>query len=63
MICSWMVGRSSSKNNLDSMKVSEYLPGDEFCDVSRISFSPQEEQVLAGDKIPGPGDYEVIWRR
>lgn len=51
------------KYDLNSMKVSEYLPGDEFCDVSRISLSPQEEQVLTEEKIPGPGDYEVTWRR
>jgi hypothetical protein len=45
------------------MKVSEYLSGDEFCDVSRISISPQEKQVLAEERIPGPGEYEVVWRR
>lgn len=51
------------KHDLYSMKVSEYLPGDEFCDMSRILLSPQEEQVSTEEKIPGPGDYEVTWRR
>ncbi|OAX31943.1 hypothetical protein K503DRAFT_702885 [Rhizopogon vinicolor AM-OR11-026] len=54
---------SSSDEGSDDIFLDEYLPGDEFCDVSRISLSPQEEQVLAEEKIPGPGDYEVVWRR
>jgi hypothetical protein len=45
------------------MNVSEYLPGDQFCNVSRISLSPREGQVWGEDKITGPGDYEVVWRR
>ncbi|KAG1830148.1 Gryzun, putative trafficking through golgi-domain-containing protein [Suillus variegatus] len=53
----------SSDENSDDMFPDEYLPGDEFCNVSRISLSPREEQVLGEEKITGPGNYEVVWRR
>lgn len=53
----------SSDESSDDMFPDEYLPGDEFCNVSRISLSAREEQVLGEEKITGPGDYEVVWRR
>lgn len=53
----------SSDENSDDMFPDEYLTGDEFCNVSRISLSPREEQVLGEEKITGPGNYEVVWRR
>ena len=43
--------------------MSEYLLGDEFCAVRKISLSLREEQVLAEEQIPGPGEDEVVWRR
>lgn len=58
-----MVLDCSSDESSNDMFPDEYLPGDEFCNVSRISLSPREEQVLGEEKIPGPGDYEVVWRR
>ncbi|KAI0669719.1 Gryzun, putative trafficking through golgi-domain-containing protein [Trametes maxima] len=39
----------------------EWLAGDEFCDRCRISVIPDEEHPEA--PIPGPGEYEVTWRR
>lgn len=53
----------SSDESNDDMFPDEYFPGDEFCNVSRISLSPREEQVWGEEKIPGPGNYEVVWRR
>lgn len=53
----------SSDKSSDDMFPDEYLPGDVICNVSRISLSPQEEQVLGNENITGPGDYEVAWRR
>ncbi|KAG2132301.1 Gryzun, putative trafficking through golgi-domain-containing protein [Suillus bovinus] len=52
----------SSDENGNDMYPDEYLPGDELCNVSRISLCPREEQLL-GEEIIGPGDYEVVWRR
>jgi hypothetical protein len=52
----------SSDESSDDMFPDEYLPGDQFCNVSRISLSPREGQVWGEDKITGPGDYEVVWR-
>ncbi|KAG1737900.1 Gryzun, putative trafficking through golgi-domain-containing protein [Suillus paluster] len=52
-----------SSDGSNDMFPDEYLPGDEFCNVSRISLSPREEQVSGEEKIPGPGEYEVVWRR
>jgi hypothetical protein len=42
---------------------SEYLPGDEFSDICRISLAPDEEYDYASESIPGPGEYEITWRR
>ncbi|KAG0708617.1 Gryzun, putative trafficking through golgi-domain-containing protein [Suillus ampliporus] len=53
----------SSDESSSDIFPDEYLPGDEFCNVSRISLSPREEQVPGDEKITGPGDYEVVWRR
>lgn len=53
----------SSDESSNDMFPDEYIPGDEFCNVSRISLGPREEQVWGEEKIPGPGDYEVVWRR
>lgn len=53
----------SSDESSDDMFPDEYLPGDVFCNVSRISLGPREEQVLGKENIIGPGDYEVVWRR
>ncbi|KAI0669705.1 Gryzun, putative trafficking through golgi-domain-containing protein [Trametes maxima] len=39
----------------------EWLAGDEFCDRCRIGVIPDEEYPEA--PIPGPGEYEVTWRR
>ena len=40
----------------------EWLDGDEFCDQCRISLARVDEP-LEGDQIPGPGAYEITWRR
>lgn len=39
----------------------EYLPGDEFCAISRISLATDEE--ISDDLILGPGRFVVKWRR
>ncbi|KAI0767041.1 Gryzun, putative trafficking through golgi-domain-containing protein [Fomes fomentarius] len=39
----------------------EWLSGDELCDRCRISVVPDKENP--DDPIPGPGEYEVTWRR
>lgn len=39
----------------------EYVPGDAFCKVSRISLRPREEQVLGKEDITVLDDYEVTW--
>ncbi|KAI1785207.1 Gryzun, putative trafficking through golgi-domain-containing protein [Ganoderma leucocontextum] len=39
----------------------EWLSGDELCDRCRISVVPDEEDP--DQPIPGPGEYEVRWRR
>ncbi|KAI0827923.1 Gryzun, putative trafficking through golgi-domain-containing protein [Trametes gibbosa] len=39
----------------------EWLAGDELCDRCRISIVPEDEDME--DTIPGPGEYEVTWRR
>ncbi|KAH9855996.1 Gryzun, putative trafficking through golgi-domain-containing protein [Lenzites betulinus] len=39
----------------------EWLAGDELCDRCRVSVIPDEEHPE--ETIPGPGDYEVTWRR
>jgi len=41
----------------------EYLPGDEFSDICRITLAPDEEHDYASRSIPGPGEYEITWRR
>ncbi|KAI3619017.1 glutathione transferase omega-1 [Moniliophthora roreri] len=41
----------------------EYLPGDEFGDVCRISIAPPQDTELQLAPIPCPGEYEVTWRR
>lgn len=53
----------SSDKSSNDMFPDEYLRGDVICNVSRISLSPREEQVLGNENITGPGDYEVAWRR
>ncbi|KAF8146870.1 Gryzun, putative trafficking through golgi-domain-containing protein [Mycena galopus ATCC 62051] len=42
---------------------SDYLTGDEFCDVCRISMDLGEDLDLEAAAIIGPGKYEVGWRR
>ncbi|KAI0359646.1 hypothetical protein OH77DRAFT_1587090 [Trametes cingulata] len=39
----------------------EWFAGDEFCDKCRISLIPDEEHPAK--PIPGPGEYELKWRR
>ncbi|KAJ7503038.1 Foie gras liver health family 1-domain-containing protein [Mycena galericulata] len=41
----------------------EYLAGDEFCDVCRISMDLGEDLDLEEQAIVGPGRYEINWRR
>ena len=41
----------------------EYLPGDEFCDMCRITLAPESGQDFDKVPIPGPGKYEMDWRR
>jgi len=36
----------------------EYLTGDQFCDICSVSLASRE-----GEAIPGPGEYVVAWRR
>ncbi|KAJ6631526.1 Gryzun, putative trafficking through golgi-domain-containing protein [Mycena sp. CBHHK59/15] len=42
---------------------SEYLTGDEFCDICRISLATGDDLDLEEEAITGPGRYEVKWRR
>ncbi|CAL1711378.1 unnamed protein product [Somion occarium] len=42
--------------------LTEWHTGDEFCDQCRISLARLDEP-LGGGYIPGPGTYEVSWRR
>ncbi|KAJ7169134.1 Gryzun, putative trafficking through golgi-domain-containing protein [Mycena crocata] len=42
---------------------SDYLTGDEFCSVCRISMDLGEDLDLEESAIVGPGRYEVNWRR
>ncbi|TCD61939.1 hypothetical protein EIP91_007679 [Steccherinum ochraceum] len=42
--------------------LSEWLSGDEFCDQCRIALS-RDEESSPEDLIPGPGHYEISWRR
>ncbi|KAJ7716532.1 Gryzun, putative trafficking through golgi-domain-containing protein [Mycena metata] len=42
---------------------SDYLTGDEFSDVCRVSMDIGEDLDLAEAAITGPGSYEVNWRR
>ncbi|KAH8087832.1 Gryzun, putative trafficking through golgi-domain-containing protein [Cristinia sonorae] len=42
--------------------LSEWLTGDEFCDQCLISLSRDEDDT-DDSPIPGPGHYEVSWRR
>ncbi|KAJ7287102.1 Gryzun, putative trafficking through golgi-domain-containing protein [Mycena rebaudengoi] len=42
---------------------SEYLAGDEFCDVCHISLAAGEDIDREEGIITGPGRYEVTWRR
>ncbi|KAJ7030012.1 Gryzun, putative trafficking through golgi-domain-containing protein [Mycena alexandri] len=42
---------------------SDYLTGDEFSDVCRVSMDIGEDLDLAEAAITGPGSYEVVWRR
>ncbi|KAJ7270064.1 Gryzun, putative trafficking through golgi-domain-containing protein [Mycena haematopus] len=41
----------------------DYLAGDEFCDVCRISMDLGEDVDLREAAIIGPGRYEISWRR
>ncbi|EIN06785.1 hypothetical protein PUNSTDRAFT_115294 [Punctularia strigosozonata HHB-11173 SS5] len=43
--------------------LSEWQTGDEFCDICRISISPDDEAGLDDTAIQGPGRYEIKWRR
>jgi len=40
----------------------EWLPGDEFATVCRVSLSLEEEPGEV-NVISGPGEYELSWRR
>ncbi|KAH7928708.1 hypothetical protein BV22DRAFT_1004322 [Leucogyrophana mollusca] len=51
-----------SEEGDNNMFPGEYLPGDEFCDMFRVSIAPDEDQGLNGGVVPGPGKYEIIWR-
>ncbi|KAJ7099520.1 Gryzun, putative trafficking through golgi-domain-containing protein [Mycena belliarum] len=42
---------------------SDYVAGDEFCDVCRIGMDIGDDFVLETEAIVGPGRYEVTWRR
>lgn len=54
--------RASRGNALAAHDVLEWLTGDEFCDRCRISLSLDEDHSPQST-VPGPGEYEVIWRR
>ncbi|KDQ50908.1 hypothetical protein JAAARDRAFT_41691 [Jaapia argillacea MUCL 33604] len=41
---------------------SEWLPGDEFCDICRVAVWPDEVDNPE-ESIQGPGEYEITWRR
>ncbi|EIM80572.1 uncharacterized protein STEHIDRAFT_67962 [Stereum hirsutum FP-91666 SS1] len=41
---------------------SDWLPGDEFAAICRISLAPEDEPG-EDDAIAGPGEYELSWRR
>lgn len=40
----------------------DWLPGDEFAAICRVSLAPEEE-TGEDDAIVGPGEYEISWRR
>ncbi|TRM69045.1 Gryzun, putative trafficking through golgi-domain-containing protein [Schizophyllum amplum] len=47
----------------EDMFPGEYLAGDEICDICRVSLAPSDKYHVEGLSIPGPGHYEVKWRR
>ncbi|KAJ6497565.1 Gryzun, putative trafficking through golgi-domain-containing protein [Mycena sanguinolenta] len=49
--------------DIDNDIPSDYLAGDEFCDVCRISMDLGENLDLQEAAITGPGKYEIGWRR
>lgn len=44
------------------MMVPEWLPGDEFAAVCRVSLSLEDEPGEV-NVVSGPGEYELSWRR
>ncbi|KIJ65975.1 hypothetical protein HYDPIDRAFT_110092 [Hydnomerulius pinastri MD-312] len=57
------VVHSSAEESTESMFPGEYLTGDQFCDICRVSLAPTEEEIADGASIPGPGEYVLTWRR
>ncbi|KAF7792767.1 hypothetical protein EIP86_003865 [Pleurotus ostreatoroseus] len=47
------------ETNLEDL-LTDWFPGDEFCDQCQLSFNVDEESE---DPISGPGLYEISWRR
>ncbi|TFK50937.1 hypothetical protein OE88DRAFT_1726063 [Heliocybe sulcata] len=41
----------------------EWLPGDEYCIVSRLHLTLDEDEKYDENPLLGPGEYEVRWRR
>ncbi|KAF9243228.1 Foie gras liver health family 1-domain-containing protein [Melanogaster broomeanus] len=57
------VVHSSTEESPDGVFPGEYLTGDQFCDICRISLAPTEDEVAIGEVIPGPGEFVLTWRR
>lgn len=55
---------TQSSNEIDGDKFpTEYLTGDQFCNICCVSFASREYDFVEGDAVPGPGEYIVTWRR
>ncbi|KAH7883282.1 Gryzun, putative trafficking through golgi-domain-containing protein [Phlebopus sp. FC_14] len=55
--------RNSAEESAENMLQGEYLTGDQFCDVCRVSLALTEGEIMVGNLVPGPGEYVVEWRR
>ncbi|KAF5317621.1 hypothetical protein D9758_018225 [Tetrapyrgos nigripes] len=54
---------SIAEGTADDVVSSEYLPGDEFADVCRVSIASGGNRDAGSLPIPGPGEYLITWRR
>ncbi|KZT21090.1 hypothetical protein NEOLEDRAFT_1244812 [Neolentinus lepideus HHB14362 ss-1] len=47
----------------EDMTDTEWFPGDEYSVVCRIHIVLDEDEDYEKNPLPGPGEYEVLWRR